>query len=318
MRKMRFGFLLPLLQVVLAFALWEWPLPTQMPEGWDARFVSTPMLIGYGISAPAFLIKLLVLPFRHQSGILPIWIGRFNLEDLIFFVGVFILWLLIGRALDRRMSGGAPNGKIIGVGRILWDLVLEISGVFLFGAGLQGVLASATRTSVGFFTDAILFIVWGTVLIIVPGIELLKAIRRSYARAVNRSTIEAPNDHMSPFSKPLIFLFALTVIFTIGLSVLAGHGVIPTRAQSSGFWALVFGLILTWWVYTDRSSRKLTMPFEFEYFVLFAWPIVVPYYLYRRLGGRGLLFGIGVWGLYVVPYLISAVVYAAVQIYASH
>jgi hypothetical protein len=157
----------------------------------------------------------------------------------------------------------------------------------------------------------------GLVLIIIPGIELLNAIRRKYSRTVSQLPIEAPDGHTFPFSKPLIFLFALTAIYTIGLSVLAVHAVIPPRTQSSGFWTIVFGLILTWWVYTDRRSRKLTVPFEFEYFVLFAWPFVVPYYLYRRLGGRGLLFGLGVWGLYIVPYLISAFVYAAEQIHAS-
>jgi hypothetical protein len=113
MRRVKFALLLPLFQVGVAFALWEWPFPAQMPEGLNSRFVSTPMLIGYGISAPAFLIKFLVLPFRRQSDYLPIWIGHFNVEDLIFFVGVFVLWLLIGRALDRRMSGATPTEKVI-------------------------------------------------------------------------------------------------------------------------------------------------------------------------------------------------------------
>lgn len=129
--------------------------------------------------------------------------------------------------------------------------------------------------------------------------------------------VEAMDERSFPLSKPLIFLFVLTAIYTIGLSILAVHAVMPPLGQSQGLWSIAFGLILTWWVYTDRGRQKVRVPFEFEYFVLFAWPIVVPYYLYRRLGGRGLLFGLGVWGLYIVPYLISAFVYAAEQIHAS-
>ena len=128
-----------------------------------------------------------------------------------------------------------------------------------------------------------------------------------------------PTDQRSfPFSKPLIFLFVLTATYTVGLSIIAVHAVIRPLGQSEGLWVIVFGLILTWWVYTDRSTRKVRVPFEFEYFVLFAWPVVVPYYLYRRLGRRGLLFGLGIWGLYFVPYVVAAFVYAAEHIHASH
>jgi hypothetical protein len=130
--------------------------------------------------------------------------------------------------------------------------------------------------------------------------------------------IEVADQRSFPYSKPLIFLLVLTAIHTVGLSIVAIHAVIAPLEQSEGLWVIVFGLILTWWVYDDRGSRKFKVPFEFEYFVLFGWPIVVPYYLYRRLGRRGLLFGLGVWGLYLVAYLVAAVIYVVEQIPAPH
>jgi hypothetical protein len=134
---------------------------------------------------------------------------------------------------------------------------------------------------------------------------------------VSELPVETTDKHPFPFSKPLIFLLVLTATYTIGLSVLAIRAVLnPPPGQSRGLWTIIFGLILTWWVYTDRGIRKFKLPFEFEYFVLFAWPIVVPYYLYRRLGGRGLLFGLGIWGLYFLPFVVAAFVYAAEQIHA--
>jgi hypothetical protein len=121
-----------------------------------------------------------------------------------------------------------------------------------------------------------------------------------------------------PFSKPLAFLLALTTIYTVGLSVLAAHAVLPTPEQSGVLWSIAFGLNVTWWVYADRGARPFKWPFEFEYFLLFAWPVVVPYYLYRRLGRRGLLVGFGIWGLYFLPLVVAAVVYAFTQIPAIH
>jgi len=52
----------------------------------------------------------------------------------------------------------------------------------------------------------------------------------------------------------------------------------------------------------DRRARAFDVPFEFDAFVFWAWPVVVPYYLYRSRGGRGLLLALSICGLYRVPY----------------
>ena len=130
-------------------------------------------------------------------------------------------------------------------------------------------------------------------------------------------SVEQKSDRLFPLTKPLIFLSVLAVINTVGLSILAIRAQLPQAGQSGVLWSIAFGLILTWWVYTDRPNRNFKLPFEFEYFVLFAWPIVVPCYLYRRLGSRGLLLGLGIYGLYVGPYFIASFIYAVEQVYGS-
>ena len=131
--------------------------------------------------------------------------------------------------------------------------------------------------------------------------------------------VDTKDERSFPFSKPLIFLIVLAAIYTVGLSILAVHAVgMPAPEHSRSLWTVAFGLILTWWVYADRGTRKFRLPFEFEYFVLFAWPIVVPYYLYRRLGWRGLFFGLGIWGLYFVPFVVGAFVLVWEQVHAHH
>jgi hypothetical protein len=164
---------------------------------------------------------------------------------------------------------------------------------------------------VGQFSDESLTEIWRKLLDMMVVADILTYVK------VSQLSVEIQDELLFPFSKPLIFLLALTAIYTIGLSTFAVRAVIPPFGLSRGLWVILFGLILTWWLYADRGTRKFKLPFEFEYFVFVAWPIVVPYYLCRRLGWRGLLFGLGIWGLYVVPYLISGLVYAVVQIHAD-
>jgi hypothetical protein len=82
--------------------------------------------------------------------------------------------------------------------------------------------------------------------------------------------------------------------------------------QTTGLWKFFFGLLLAWWVYSDRRARQVGMPFEFEAFVVFLWPIVLPYYLYRTRGWGGLMLGVGSWVLYLVPWAASMFIYLAV------
>jgi hypothetical protein len=134
---------------------------------------------------------------------------------------------------------------------------------------------------------------------------------------VSQLPVEQKVERLFPLTKPLIYLSVLAIIYTVGLSTLAVRALPPQAGQSRVLWSIAFGLILTWWVYTDRPNRQFKLPFEFEYFVFFAWPIAVPYYLYRRLGWRGLFLGLGILGLYVGPYFIAAVIYAVEQVYGS-
>jgi hypothetical protein len=85
-----------------------------------------------------------------------------------------------------------------------------------------------------------------------------------------------------------------------------------TPRNTSQMWAFVFGVLVAWWVYSDRRARGIGMPYEFEAFVVFLWPIVLPYYLYRTRGWTGLLLGGGFWLLFLAPTILSLLIYASV------
>jgi hypothetical protein len=104
----------------------------------------------------------------------------------------------------------------------------------------------------------------------------------------------------------LIPLVVLTTIFTVGRSFLAVHGLgAPGAAEL--LWTFEFRIVLAWWVSVDRRIRGFSVPFEFDALVFFAWPFIVPYYLYRTRGKRGLFLVTGLYGLYLMPYLTAQI-----------
>lgn len=112
------------------------------------------------------------------------------------------------------------------------------------------------------------------------------------------------------FSKFLLLLITLTFIYSVGLAVLASRG-IGAPDESSLFWRFTLALFMVRWAAIDRRSRSFSVPIEFDAFVFFAWALVVPYYLFKTRGARGLLNALGFWALAVTPTLTSSVILLA-------
>jgi len=118
------------------------------------------------------------------------------------------------------------------------------------------------------------------------------------------------NRRDSPFSKSLLPLVTLTIIYSVGLAVLASRGVRVSDGPSL-FWKFTFALFMVRWAAIDRRSRSFSVPFEFDAFVFFAWVLVVPYYLLRSRGPRGLIGAMGFWVLATTPTLTWQVIFLA-------
>ena len=103
-----------------------------------------------------------------------------------------------------------------------------------------------------------------------------------------------------PIGQCLIPLAVLSTIFTVGSSFAAVHGLGVSRTTEL-LWGFEFRFILAWWVSVDRRIRGFDVPFEFDAFVFFIWPLLAPYYLYRTRGGRGLLIVTGIYIMYLTP-----------------
>ena len=109
---------------------------------------------------------------------------------------------------------------------------------------------------------------------------------------------------------PIAWLVAITVMMTIGNTWLT-YADVDSPGYATHMWPFVFGLLLAWWAHADRRARGMGMPFEFEAFVVFLWPIALPYYMFRTRGWWGLPLGLGSWLLYTLPSIVPAVVFLA-------
>jgi hypothetical protein len=108
-------------------------------------------------------------------------------------------------------------------------------------------------------------------------------------------------------------LILLALIFTVASSVFARHNT-NVPEESERFWSFSMQLVVVCWVYLDRRTRSLSLPYEFDAFVFFAWPVFLPYYLYKSRGARGLLLTTFVYALDVIPNIVAAVIRAMVRV----
>lgn len=99
-------------------------------------------------------------------------------------------------------------------------------------------------------------------------------------------------------------LILLTVIFACFGGVLGANHVRVPREFSS-LESLAQQLFVALWVYLDRQGRCLNLAYEFEAFVFFAWPIVLPYYLVKSRGARGLLLVVVFFVLLGLPSVVA-------------
>src|ERR1043165_2038259 len=85
---------------------------------------------------------------------------------------------------------------------------------------------------------------------------------------------------------PTLMLWLYAVAWGISAG-LRSDGVPPERARFAG--SVAFSLIMASWVIADARKRQKRLCYDYDSFVYFAWPIVVPIYLIQTRGLRALL-----------------------------
>jgi hypothetical protein len=108
----------------------------------------------------------------------------------------------------------------------------------------------------------------------------------------------------------LIGIFFLAA--NVGNALYAAHGLPP----SGGFvfvYYVGFGLALAFWMHADSRRLAVREVLDQGWFVYIAWPVILPYHLFKTRGGRGALTLLGLIGLFVATYLLSLPVFYLVR-----
>lgn len=107
---------------------------------------------------------------------------------------------------------------------------------------------------------------------------------------------------------PLNGLLLLVLIHTAGSAAMIYYGEYASP-EAGTVYTLGYILMLMWWVRGDRRARRFSAPFEFEAFVFFAWPVVLPAYLFSTRGWRAIPACIALAMLIFLPYLVEMAAY---------
>ncbi len=177
MSKLRFVLLLPFLQFVIAVSLLGLGQTAMPPRGPDTLYVPITAMICTGITAPAILFKLPLhwVPVYYWPNV-----GKFSAGDLLFLVGVVVVWAMVGRIIDARLlrSNQAIRPRL-GPRRTVFAVLMLLLGLLLFYMGIVPLQNSPGSVSGG-IAEAILFFVWGGILTLVNIVRLLRSIYGTY------------------------------------------------------------------------------------------------------------------------------------------
>ena len=109
---------------------------------------------------------------------------------------------------------------------------------------------------------------------------------------------------LSRIASPTILLYLFVVITQIGFGIYYGRQVDPPPAFTL-IYALALLWIIGWWL--RRDSRKHGVPWVYDmgFFLVIAWPFIIPYYLVKSRGVKGLFVILGFLGAYVCAVIIG-------------
>ncbi|PYV34065.1 MAG: hypothetical protein DMG22_07465 [Acidobacteria bacterium] len=66
-----------------------------------------------------------------------------------------------------------------------------------------------------------------------------------------------------------------------------------------------FLTLMSYWLQNDSKRSEAWRVRDFGFFMFLMWPLIVPYYLLKTRGARGLVLIVGFVGSYVVAFILS-------------
>lgn len=110
----------------------------------------------------------------------------------------------------------------------------------------------------------------------------------------------------------LVAPFGRVVVLSLALSAFSGAYAFFRTEPSFvisilGYYSLP--VYIGFWVLDDARKRQFWPCFDFGTFLFFGWPAVVPWYLIRTRGSKGIPLALAVLGLIVLPSVVAVLIY---------
>jgi len=109
---------------------------------------------------------------------------------------------------------------------------------------------------------------------------------------------------LSRILSPAVLLYSFIVISQIGFGLYYGRQIEPPAGLIL-IYPLALLWIVGWWLRTDSRKRGIPWIYDMGLFLNIAWPFIMPYYLLKSRGARGLLIILGFLSAYVGAVLLG-------------
>jgi hypothetical protein len=107
---------------------------------------------------------------------------------------------------------------------------------------------------------------------------------------------------------PTLMLWLCAIALGVAY-IVAPDGQLSGRADFASRFALP--LVIASWVIADARKRGKALCYDYDSFVFFAWPFIVPVYLFQTRGMRALvtlLCFAGIWLVALAPFFVVSIV----------
>lgn len=108
----------------------------------------------------------------------------------------------------------------------------------------------------------------------------------------------------------LVLLGASIFIYQLGLSILEAHGLEPLPSFEFLYRA-IFLCGVVWWLRAESSPA--TRIYCAGVMTITAWPIIIPYHLFKTRGVRGLLPLLALLGAFILARILGTIIFLAVS-----
>jgi polyferredoxin len=105
---------------------------------------------------------------------------------------------------------------------------------------------------------------------------------------------------------PTVLLYSFVVITQFAYGLYLGQQIEAPGAYRLLHWAAQLWII-GWWLRTDSRKRGVGWIYDMGFFLCIAWPLIMPYYLVKSRGAKGLLVILGFIGAYVGAAIIGII-----------